>query len=128
MRAEIGPHQLLRATAWFFAALLLTMLYAGCEQQPEQVREAQDRTERDVEEKSLEEVKPVPEAVQKVVTKYAGADSKITSIVQTPDGWEVIVWRVVGYDDEGNPQFVPGGHNVMFVNEDGTLSHIIGGR
>lgn len=36
------------------------------------------------------------------------------------DGFRVTVWRVVGYEN-GEPQFVPGGHHFVEIDEDGEV-------
>jgi hypothetical protein len=44
------------------------------------------------------------------------------------EGWSVLVWRIVGYDSSGKPQFVPGGHRVITIDRDGNITGSMPGR
>ena len=38
------------------------------------------------------------------------------------EGWSVIVWRITGYDQDGSPQFTPGGHRIVSIDVDGKVT------
>ena len=44
------------------------------------------------------------------------------------NGWSVMVWRIEGYDTNGKPQFVPGGHRFVQMDEAGKVTSYFRGH
>jgi len=43
-------------------------------------------------------------------------------------GWMVTAWRITGYNDDGKPQFVPGGHRLIEIDAAGNVAAYMRGR
>ena len=41
--------------------------------------------------------------------------------------WSVTVWRIEGYDEDGKPQFVPGGHRFITIDRQGQVTDYMRG-
>ncbi|MDB6121434.1 MAG: hypothetical protein JWQ71_427, partial [Pedosphaera sp.] len=44
------------------------------------------------------------------------------------NGWSVMVWRIVGYDQNGKPLFVPGGHRLIQIDDQGQIKNYFRGE
>jgi hypothetical protein len=55
-------------------------------------------------------------------------DNAVYEVRRKGKGWSVIVWRIEGYDQSGKPQFVPGGHRVVQIDEKGRVTAYVAGR
>jgi hypothetical protein len=44
------------------------------------------------------------------------------------NGWSVMVWRIAGYGPDGKPQFVPGGHRFIQIDNQGKVVNYFRGE
>lgn len=66
---------------------------------------------------------------RKAVTAHdTWAESAIYEVRREGSGWSVIVRRIEGYDQSGRPQFVPGGHRIVQIDDAGRVTAYIRGK
>ncbi len=73
--------------------------------------------------------KVVEIAKRAVAENDTWADRATYKTKQKDDGtWLVIVWRIMGYDANGKPQFTPGGHRFIDIDPMGKVTNYGRGR
>ncbi len=67
-------------------------------------------------------------AREAVAAHETWADKAIYEARREGKGWLVTVWRIEGHDQSGKPQFVPGGHRIVQIDEKGRVTAYLVGR
>ena len=70
----------------------------------------------------LDEKKAIEIARGAVREKDTWADRATYKARQTEEGWTVSVWRIEGYNEEGEPLFTPGGFRTVVIDEQGKVT------
>jgi hypothetical protein len=77
---------------------------------------------------ALDEAKVIAIAKQAVAAQDTWAERAVYEAKHQQDRWVVMAWRIEGYDSAGKPQFVPGGHRFITIDEHGSIISYIRGR
>ena len=126
MKANVGTVKKEKIMKSMLVALAVGLMISGCGQhKTADVRKATPPLQGS----ELTDEKVIEIARKAVQSNDTWADRAKFEAKKNADGmWSVTVWRIEGYDKDGKPQFVPGGHRFITINRQGNVIDYMRGK